>query len=191
MDSRLKVVADQFSILNGTRRGISRNLGVAEPTSRLGAHRSRGIIYVLAEARGNSPDTDSLYDEVIGIIRDRYYKSSGSVTGGLLRGLEEANLYLFDQNLNAPPNQRCFLGVSCVVIRGEQAYIAQIGPALTYVIHRGELRRFPDTSPWLESERLTEEELERSSCLGLRKAIEPEFGHVDTGLHVAVPHRCR
>jgi len=175
MSSKMRAVVDYFSIVGGVWQETPANLGIMEPSSR--AARRKGNLYVLVESPEAGSDMDVVCQKLVDIILDQYYRSSGSVTGGLLAGVRAANAYLLEENQQSPQAQRVYPGVSCVVLREQDLFIAQVGPALVYVVHDGQAQPYPGGSPWLEPEPPRDPESTYMSPLGLRREIEPELHH--------------
>ena len=175
MSSKMRAVVDYFSIVGGVWQETPASLGIMEPSSR--AARRKGSLYVLVESSEAGSDIDVVCQKLVDIILDQYYRSSGSVTGGLLAGIRAANAYLLEENQQSPQSQRVYPGVSCVVLREQDLFIAQAGPALVYVVHDGQAQLYPGGSPWLEPEPPRDPESTYMSPLGLRKEIEPELHH--------------
>ena len=166
---------NQFSIQGGNWQQRPPNICVVDPVSR--RHRSRGNLYILMEPAHRSDVPPSLYDEVIDAIIAKYYGAFGSMTRGLGEALQVANALLFDTNLRLDSERRAVLGLNCAVVRDDDVYIGQIGPALASLVHRGTLRRYPPDSVWLRSESPSRLELDREPPAGLRRDVQPNLFH--------------
>ena len=175
MSSKVRAVVDYFSIVGGVWQETPANLGIMEPSSR--AARRKGNLYVLVESPEAGSDMDVVCQKLVDIILDQYYRFSGSVTGGLLAGVSAANAYLLEENQQSPQAQRVYPGVSCVVLKEQDLFIAQVGPALVYVVHDGQAQSYPGGSPWLKPGPPRDPESTYMSPLGLRREIEPELHH--------------
>jgi len=147
---RLRTVVGQLSIVDGAWRESAPNLGVMEPTRIVPLKRDRGNLYVVIEAMGEALGRDEAYHQMMEAIEEKYFGTPGSITFGLCQAIEAANSYLFKENMSSPREMRRSAGLTCAVLKGNDLYIGQAGPALAYVIHRGELERFPRHAPWLE-----------------------------------------
>ena len=147
---RLRTVVGQLSMVDGAWRESAPNLGVMEPTRLIPLKRDRGNLYVVIEAMGEALGRDEAYHQMMEAIKEKYFGTPGSITFGMCRAIEAANSYLFKENMSSPREMRRSAGLTCAALRGNDLYIGQAGPALAYVIHRGELERFPRHSPWLE-----------------------------------------
>ncbi|MHB0877933.1 MAG: NHL repeat-containing protein, partial [Anaerolineae bacterium] len=70
-------------------------------------------------------------------------------------------------------------GVSAVVLKGADLFIAQTGPALVYVLHGGTTARFPEDSPWLEMSPRQAMEQGYAPPLGLRAELSVDLFHYE------------
>ncbi len=143
MSSRLRTTTGKISVVDGAWQERARNLAVVEGAALIPWGRDRGSLYVVIEAVGDPAQRESVYEEVISTIRRAHSKSHGSVTSGLREAIKQANSCVFQRNLDVLPNMRVIAGVTCAVLKDEDVYIGQSGPALSYVFRDGTLHRFP------------------------------------------------
>ncbi len=146
-----------------------------ERTSLLARGRGRGNLYVLVEVSGRAIGWDVIARQLTETVRDAYFRHQGSVTAGLQNALREANRLLFEENRNSLPGEQRTAGVSCAVLRDDDLFIAQVGPAAAYYAHAGQVTRLPDLSPWLDG--LPPEEVD-AVALGERRDIEVSLFHI-------------
>ncbi len=92
--------------------------------------RGRGNLYLLLDVSGDVEGRAEIERELLETLRREYSRHRGSITFGLSEALRAANTNLFDLNLQAPREARRMAGVSAVVLRGTDLYIAQAGPAV-------------------------------------------------------------
>jgi hypothetical protein len=177
MSTRLQTSVDSLSLVNGVWQETASNLGILEQSHFIPTKRGRGNLYVLVETVGSLPDHAQVEQRIIRIVQD-YYRTPGSITAGLRVAIKTANTYLFEENLNAPREQRGVAGVTCVVLKDEDAYVGQCGPAVLYQIGKGQFQRQPKDSTWLSSETLQDVDISKHPPLGLRRDIEPELSHL-------------
>lgn len=164
MGIELKTVMGQMNIARG--RWVSRApnaLAVREPTGRLREGIRKGDLFVVSEVWGDFEESerDELNRSLAETIRDTYYQSSGSITASLRRALLAANEWLLTEYAQSrgngqdaqvehrPGNSRLLGGVAAVAVRGEEVFIASVGPAMAYAVTRGVATQFPQASPWL------------------------------------------
>jgi len=177
MGTRLRTAVDTISIVNGKLQEKVSNVGIIEPSSIIPIRRGRGSLYILVETIGGFPDHAQIQQRIIQAVQE-HYRTSGSITAGIRLAIKNANDYLFEENLNAPPEQRGIAGITCLVLRDRDAYIGQIGPALLYQVSKEELQRLPRESSWLTSRSLQDVDISEHPPLGLRRDIEPELDHL-------------
>jgi hypothetical protein len=66
-------------------------------------------------------------------------------------------------------------GVTTVVVRGEDVFIASVGPAISYTVTRGQATQFPETSPWLD---IADPQAPGVPALGRRMGLDVQLFHV-------------
>lgn len=169
----LKTTVGQVTVLGGHQYDGATNTLVDERTSRLARGREGGSFYVLVETPAR--DRETVARQLAEIVHQAYAGRRGSVTAGLQQAVREANRLLFDDNRNSLPTERHTAGISCVVLRDSDLFIAQAGPAAAYVMHEGVVTRFPDASPWLDD--IPAEEID-AARLGDRSDANVTLFHV-------------
>ena len=174
MDATFSTVVRLFGSGQEATGETPPNICVVEAT---GARRHRGSLYLLIETLGAFPDPAYVMQRLAEVLRNEYYQTGGSVTGGISAALRAANDWLFEENRNAPREQRGVAGVTCAVLREGELFLGQVGPALCYLLQSEGLRRFPEESPWLRAAIPTEAERAASPPLGIRRVLEPLFYH--------------
>ena len=105
--------------------------------------------------------------EVAEAIAALFARESLSITGGLLRALQQAHTNLAEWNRRSLREHRVAVGVTCVVIRDGEATIAQVGPSAAYLSGARGVTR------------LTTEGLPAAAPLGGSAEIEPRFTATD------------
>jgi len=150
MSIRLKTAIGHLSIVGGVARERAENVLAIEPSPLIPLGRGKGNLYAIVEVAGEGMGRDELCQLLLETINKEYFRASGGITAGLRRAIKAANAQLFRENRDRPTAERLIGGVSCVALRENDAYIGQAGPALVYAAHKGELTRYPETSPWLD-----------------------------------------
>ncbi len=173
-----KTVVGRVAYGGGSRRDQPNNILVDERSSQIGRGRRRGNLYILLEVAGPASGRDLLTSQLTEAMRRAYYGWKGSVTAGLQQAIRVANDLLLEENRNSLPGERRLAGVSCVVLRDEDLFIAQAGPAAVYLFQQGAITRFPDESPWLDG--LPPEEMDAAS-LGERREARIDLFHCPLG----------
>lgn len=143
-------VVKRVAVVDGRRYDRVAGILADEPTSRFAKGRDRGNLYALIEMTGAVAIRDTLAERIAEIVHDTYYSQRRSVTAGLRQAIREANSFLFRENENSLAGDQGTAGISCAVLRGEDLYIAQAGPAVLYVAGKRGVNRFPEISPWLD-----------------------------------------
>jgi hypothetical protein len=145
-----QTTVDQVTLIGGGRYDQSGSILVDERTGRSGRRKRKGHLYVLVELSGPAIEREILTQQLTDLVRRTYYDWRGSITAGLQEAIRQANSFLFDENRHALPGEQWTAGITCAVVRGEDLFVAQAGPAAFFLRHEGETARFPDLSPWLD-----------------------------------------
>jgi len=199
MSTGLKTIVDSLSIVDGIWQEKASNLGIVEQSRLVPTWHGRGNLYVLVETIGSFPDPAYIQQRIIDVISE-YYRTPGSITAGIRAAIKAANTFLFEENLSALREERGVAGVTCAVLKDQDAYIGQCGPSVLYHIGKGQFQRLPQESTWLSSPTLQDVDISVEPPLGLRRDVEPELFHLalrggdvlilaSTSLAKAVPDR--
>jgi hypothetical protein len=182
MSIELKTVMGQMNIARGRWVSEAPNaLGVREPTGRLQDGFPKGDLFVVVELRGDCDETqrDELSRALAETIRNIYYQSSGNVTASLRRAVLAANERLRAENKasfgDGPGDVSLVGGVTAAAVRGEDAFVATVGPAVAYTVTRGIVTQFPGTSPWLN---MADPGATGAPALGRRPGVDVQLFHV-------------
>ena len=109
------------------------------------------------------PGSEDFVGEMKDAIADIFHESKLTLTGGILRALRSAHENLREWNRRSLKEHRVAAGISCVAIRDDEAFLAQIGPARAAYLHGGRLHELKPTVP------------EATEALGLEEEFYPEF----------------
>ena len=122
-------------------------------------------LYLLAEP--DRPGSEQFIADLVTDVGEEFVAGSGSLTGLIQRAIRERHLDLLDWNRNSLPRDQASYGLSCLIQRGDEWFLAQIGPSLVYY-REGQrlLRRRPS------SERAR-------AALGTSEVAAPEFSQLD------------
>lgn len=176
---KIALRANILCIQNGARLSQPANVYI-ETASR--QRESRGTLYVLLEPVNARLVPHALLTELTHTLTASYYGATGSLTRGLRGALLAANSALVEHNARLSEDQRVLIGINCVVVRGQDAYIGQIGPALLLLQHgtaqQGVLTRYPESSLWIRSASPTASDMTLEPPAGLRVEAEPSLSHV-------------
>jgi hypothetical protein len=175
---RVRTTVDQVAVVGGKRYDQPLGILVEERTSRFALGRDRGNLYVLVDVSGPVAGRDIIAGQLAGIVRDAYYDWQGSITAGLQQALRQANNLLYDENRNSLPGDRRAAGLSCVVLRDMELFVAQVGPTAVYLADAGLVTRYPDVSPWFGD--IPPEEMD-AVALGERRDVNVALFHAQIG----------
>ena len=170
----LRTTVEQLAVAEGRRYGQAHGALAVEPTSRFSRGRGRGSLYILVEVSGSLRDQDLVADRLAELIRDIYYEQRGSITAALREAIRNVNNMLADENRQSMPDQQWTAGLSCAVLRNQDLFVAQAGPAALYVGHERQVVRFPDISPWLDN--IPPEDAD-AAPLGKRRDVHVDLFH--------------
>ena len=81
-----------------------------------------------------SDDSANVCNEVAQAVATLFFHEKLSVTGALLRSLRQADYNLKEWNKRSLREHHIAVGLTCIVITGQEATIAQVGPSLGYII---------------------------------------------------------
>ena len=143
MNTRLRTSVDSLNITGGIWQEKASNLGIFEHSPIVPLHQGRGNLYILVETVGNFPNPENVQQRLISVAQERF-REDGSVTNALREAIKAANSELFELNLNATREERGIAGITCVVLKDEEAFVGQAGPALLYHIGQNTFQRFPE-----------------------------------------------
>ena len=169
----LRTTVGQVTVVGGHQYDGATNTLVDERVSRIARGREGGNFSVLVEPPAR--DRETVARQLAEVVRQAYTSQRGSVTAGLQQAVREANRLLFEDNRNSLPTERHTAGISCIVLRDSDLFIAQAGPTVAYVMHEDMVTRFPDASPWLDD--ILPEEVD-AARLGDRSEVNVTLFHV-------------
>jgi hypothetical protein len=177
MSIRLKTVVGHLSIVDGVARERAENVLAIEPSPLIPLGRGKGNLYAIVEVAGEGMERDEICRLLLETINKEYFRAPGGITAGLRQAIRAANAQLFRENYDRPTAERLIGGVSCVALRENDAYIGQVGPALVYAAHKGELTRYPETSLWLDLPPTQWVDEGYAIPLGVRRDVDIDLFH--------------
>jgi len=152
----------QFGIADGQAREETPWVGVFPEDVR--GPESSDLFVIVEAATAGSEEFCAELKEAVGSV---FHKSKVSLTGGLLRALREAHENLREWNRRSMRDNWVAAGVSCVAVRGEEAYLAQVAPASATFYRGGETRPLRPQLP------------DAMEPLGLYDEFWPEFSRFE------------
>lgn len=167
MADRATTEVGQLGLVEGIRQDSPANLGVAERRPLLPINisgRGKGRLHVLVELTGGAFGRPEMAQDLVSAIIDEYYGTAGTITYGLRQAVLLANAYLQRSNERVTSEHRLG-GVACVALRGQEAFVAQAGWPMVYLIRDQSLiESYPDTT----LENLDESVLGQKSVIEVR-----------------------
>ncbi len=136
----------QFGIVDGQAREESPWVGVFPEGGRpdKSGGEAADLFVVIEPALPGSEDYCRDLSEAIG---KQFRERRLSLTGGILRALKAAHENLRDWNRRSLKEHRVAAGVSCLAVRGAEAYLGQVAPASAVLLRSGSLRRLEPSLP--------------------------------------------
>jgi len=131
---RLPIWVGQFNIVDGEVREEGPYTAFFPASG--GDHCDLGVV-----SEAVIPDSTFICQELVASLGRHFQHWQLSVTGGLLRALQEVHSHLLNWNRHSLPEHRLAVGMSCVAHREQEAYLAQAGPSLAYWWQGGSLVR--------------------------------------------------
>jgi hypothetical protein len=142
----------QLVIADGGWQESPDNVAQFEESALFEGAPGRGSLYIVVEVAGEPEGRDELARELIETVRREYAASRGSITLALTQAVYVANNVFFTANAAQPPEARRIAGMTVAVLREDELFIALAGPSMACVQRGAELRRYPDVSPWFNSD---------------------------------------
>ena len=113
------------------------------------------------------PGSEEFCAELVAAIGKVFHRRRASLTGGLLRALKAAHDDLREWNRKSIKEHRVAAGVSCLALRRNEAYLAQVAPASAALYRQGSLSALEPRLP------------DAAEPLGLDDDFWPDFSRVE------------
>lgn len=120
-------------------------------------------LYAVLSVRGDPRHL--LLEEAGPRLRAAFDRQRGSVTAALRAALVDFHQWLLERNHNAPPEERCAVGLTLLALRENAAFLAQAGPAWAVHVTR-------------EGATVIAPSEESAAPLGIARALVPHFAMV-------------
>ena len=172
MSPKVGTVMGKLSFVAGAKQERVTNVAAVKPARAILQKRKKESLYLILEVTGKPVGRDAIYREMIRIIGEEYFQVRGSVTAKLRQAIEAANSFLLQENLSSLPHEQRAGGVTCIVLREGNVYVAQAGPTTAYVSYQGKLTCFPESE-------LTAEE---AAPLGFTRGLAVRFYRSKVGV---------
>lgn len=141
------------------------------------ARRAGQTVNAIFEPLEPSPNAEALAAELADhLALELEARRNHSATAALLSAIETTNDWLAQLNAVRPARERQYFGFTCVLCRGEDAYIAQAAPSQILIAQEGELYAFPGLDHWRWHQQATDH-IGQGAPLGWDEAIQPDLYH--------------
>jgi hypothetical protein len=140
-DFQTNPVFGTLRVAGGTRWDAAPCAVMMAPPPRVARGRAAERLFILLDLTG--PVTPHLYREMREVVAQEYWSTSGSVTAAMRQAAAAANRHLFQFNLSVDSFNRCYGGLICAVLHGEDIFIVHAGPGRTCVLRRNQFDCFP------------------------------------------------
>ncbi len=110
------------------------------PPPRAARGRAGERLFILLDLPG--PASPYLYRELREVVAQTYWSTAGSTTAALRQAAAAASRHLFRSNLRSDPSSQCYGSLVCAVLRSDDLFILQAGPAQPCVLREGRVERF-------------------------------------------------
>ena len=159
------------------------NLLVYEPKDR-NIHSRKGYLYIVADGVGGLTKGDIASKTAVETIREAYYSSkSSNIKKSLINAVKKANSKIFSLSND---EEKMGTTVVCLVVKGNQVYIANVGDSRAYVFRENKLIKLTEDHSFVGERvrmgELTEEQARvhpRSNiilrCMGTKNTIEVDI----------------
>ncbi|KPL88642.1 NHL repeat-containing protein [Ardenticatena maritima] len=163
----------ELSIIEGDRRSTPPEMGrldIDEETT----------LFVLVELSAPVELWDDVSALLVQTAVQGFSLAKGGETRALQKAAEDANRALVYENEDLPPEDRMWAGLNMALVKGDTLYLAQSGPALTYVARGAKTTHFPKTT---DPDRVNDADRETLRPLGEQRRVQVRFArfHLQPG----------
>jgi hypothetical protein len=137
-------IVGELTLLDGRRQSDAAHIAVLTPPRRANADRRHETIFIFLDLGGGG--SGGLARAMLRHFVQIYWRCSGAVTSALRQAFNAANAHMLEENRLLPVSQRRRGGMVCAVLREDNLYLAQIGPASALLSQGDQVVRFPDES---------------------------------------------
>src|SRR5215471_15311413 len=114
---------------------------------------NKGALFIVADGMGGHAAGEVASEIAVDTVSNMYYQEdSADVSVSLLRAIRRANTSIHQR---AAENMlRSGMGTTCVaaVLRGNMAYVANVGDSRAYMVRRGQVRQISQDHSWVEEQ---------------------------------------
>lgn len=136
----------QFGIVDGKAQEQSPWVGIFPQGGRADkSGEAAADLFVVVEPA--LPGSEEYCRDLAQIIGKQFREHRLSLTGGILRAVRAAHDNLRDWNRRSLKQHQVAAGVSCLALRGWEAYLGQVAPAAAVLLRDGALKRLQPSLP--------------------------------------------
>lgn len=170
-----EIQTSQCGVVEGERQPTSNLVAVVMPRTLFSPEARKGCLCIVVETNQPLTGGKSACELVHHTIRKTFYDDrSLSVTSSLREAIRVANRALYQHNVNLPAARRVYMGVTCVVLKDRDIFVAQVAPTQMYLCVGERLRVLPEQATWL-SPHVSVESFFKAYALGSSLTVEPEL----------------
>ncbi len=172
---RMRTRSVQFGVSQGENPLPNDTLLICEAEDPLSMEARKGELFIIVESQQELARHRQPLQLVLRTVRKLFYENASfSVQSSLRRAIMAANQALYEYNMTQDQTKRISFGMTCVVIKTQDIYVAQINPTQMYLLGDGELRAIPSSVLW-RTIHYTPTPVNVSSMMGSSLSVEPEF----------------
>ena len=172
---RMRTRSVQFSVSQGENPLPNDTLLICEAEDPLSMEARKGELFIIVESQQELARHRQPLQLVLRTVRKFFYESASfSVQSALRRAIIAANQALYEYNMTQDQTKRVAFGMTCVVVKTQDVYVAQINPSQMYILGDGQLRAIPSSVLW-RTIHYTPTPVNVSSMMGSTLSVEPEF----------------
>jgi len=172
---RMRTRSVQFSVSQDENPLPNDTLLICEADDPLSMEARKGELFIIVESQQELARHRHPLQLVLRTVRKFFYENASfSVQSSLRRALIAANHALYEYNMTQDQTKRISFGMTCVVVKTQDVYIAQINPSQMYILGDGQLRAIPSSVLW-RTIHYTPTPVNVSSMMGSTLSVEPEF----------------
>lgn len=152
----LQAVTGQLYIVDGVMQAVDPSVSRGEaavpgilvhpPPNRANRSRNRDYLFAHLTLSGDPQETAVLAQDLLDLISQKFYATSGSLTAALRGAIMAANQRLLQRNLTSKETAREG-GLTCAVLRQGELFTLQAGETLALLGHNFGIERLPPRQP--------------------------------------------
>ncbi len=172
---RMRTRSVQFSVSQGENPLPNDTLLICEAEDPLSMEARKGELFIIVESQQELARHRQPLQLVLRTVRKLFYENASfSVQSSLRRAIIATNQALYEYNMTQDQTKRVTFGMTCLVVKTHDIYVAQINPTQMFLLGDGQLRAIPSSHLWRTITN-TPTFVNASGMLGSSLSVEPEF----------------